>query len=74
MTFLLRFFCGVGSYGEVYRGDWHGTVSSIFVKFCFLFSYLFEIYNTYLKCKRFVSHILLHRNLNLLDHDMPPGE
>jgi hypothetical protein len=21
---------GLGSYGEVYRGDWHGTVSIIF--------------------------------------------
>lgn len=36
---IMFFFCSIsfvaGSYGEVYRGDWHGTVS--FSGFVFIF-------------------------------------
>lgn len=39
ILFLAHKFHVVGSYGEVYRGDWHGTVSflllSYFVFVCF---------------------------------------
>lgn len=44
---MFVYFPGLGSYGEVYRGDWHGTVSSFILfpsEFIILVSYLISYF------------------------------